>query len=244
MSSGRKKSKPPKIVAPPPTTRVEVSTPSGDRFVTVKNGSTQTFESYLTPETRSTVEASLKGMQTLAQELNQPDAARQNGIDRRAQDFFDLQAANINSQADSIIAKTRSNLAKRFGGAYNATFGTNLLAGLEGNRLGQLAEASKQASLLGEDLYTADENSRVRRFTMFQNYLADLNNQARGLQSNGSTILLNESQRESDLAVQRANLAMQLYNQDMAANNAQARQDRENVLKTSSQVALGILGML
>lgn len=243
MSLGRKKAKEVKIVAPPPITRVEFNSPTGDRYVTTTSGGKQTFESYLNPTTKMTVQESLKGLNQLAKELNQPDPVRQQAIDQRSRDFYDLQATGINRDADAQISKTRSNLAQRFGGAYNATFGTNLLARLEENRLGQLAEAHKQSALLGEDLYRADENSRIRRFSLFQNYLADLNNQARGLQSNGSSVLLSEANRESDLAVQRANLAMQASNQNMTFDAEQARVNRENALRASSQIAMALMAI-
>lgn len=245
MSLGRKKTetKVVKVVAPPPITRVEFNSPTGDRYVTTTKGSNQTFESFLTPTTKLTVEESLKGLQQLAKELNQPDATRQQAITQRSRDFYDLQAAGINSAADAQIAKTRTNLAQRFGGAYNATFGTNMLVQLEGNRLGQLAEAQKQANLLGEDLYKADEDSRIRRFSLFQNYLADLNNQARGLQSNGSSILLNEADRATDLAVQRANLALQASTRNATLEAEQSRVSRENALRASSQIAMALMGV-
>ncbi|WP_373531121.1 hypothetical protein [Vampirovibrio sp.] len=246
MSLGRKQKAPKrevvKIVAPPAITKVEFNSPTGDRYVTTTKGSDQRFESFLTPTTRLTVEESLKGLQNLAKELNQPDPVRQQAINQRSQDFFDLQAAGINSSANDQLSKARTNLAKRFGGAYNATFGTHFLGQLENNRLGQLSEAYKQSGLLGEELYRADEDSRVRRFSLFQNYLADLNNQARGLQSNGSSILQNETQRATDLAVQRANLAMQVSNQNAALQAEQNRQNRESTLRTSSQIALALMG--
>lgn len=246
MSLGRKKkstTKVVKVVAPPPITRVEFNSPTGDRYVTTTQNGQQTFASYLTPTTRSTVEESLKGLQQLARELNQPDPVRQQAITQRSRDFYDLQSADINAAADTQLARTRSTLSRRFGGAYNATFGTNLLAQIEGSRLGQLSEASKQAALLGEDLFRADEDSRLRRFGLFQNYLADLNNQARGLQSNGTSVLLNESQRASDLAVQKANLALQASRQDAQAQAEQDRLNRESALRASSQIALALMGM-
>lgn len=245
MSLGRKKSetKVVKVTAPPAITKVEFNSPTGDRYVTTTRGSKQTFESFLNPSTQLTVQESLKGLQQLARELNQPDAARQQAINQRSQDFFDLQAAGINSAADAQLAKARTSLAQRFGGAYNATFGANMLALMEGNRLGQLAEAQKQSSLLGEDLFRADEDSRVRRFTLFQNYLADLNNQARGLQSSGSSILLNEADRASDLAVQRANLAMQTSARDAALEMELARTQREAALRNTTQIAMALMGV-
>ncbi len=246
MSLGRKKKSTTKIIkvsAPPPITRVEFNSPTGDRYVTTTQNGQQTFQSYLNPTTKQTVAESLKGLQQLAKELNQPDPVRQQAITQRSRDFFDLQSSDINAQTDSQLAKARSSLSKRFGGAYNATFGTNLLAQMEGSRLGQLAEASKQAALLGEDLYKSDEDSRVRRFALFQNYLADLNNQARGLQSNGSGVLMNESQRATDLAVQKANLALQASRQDALTQSEQNRVNRESALRASSQIAMALMAI-
>lgn len=245
MSLGRKKTKTKvvKVEALPPITRVETVSPTGDRFITQTQGGVQTFQSQLAPETQVTVQESLKGLQQLAQSLNQPDAARQNAIDQRSQDFFDLQAKGINADADAQLAQTRVNLAKRFGGAYNATFGVGLLNQLQQNRLSQLSDAHKQAALLGENLYQQDEDSRIRRFSLFQNYIADLNNQARGLQSNGSGVLLSETQRASDLAVQKANLAINASNNDAAASAEQARISRQNALQASSAVVAALLAV-
>ena len=83
----------------------------------------------------------------------------------------------------------------------------------------------------------------MRRFSLFQNYLADLNNQARGLQSNGSSVLLNETQRATDLAVQRANLAMQASNQNASLQAEQNRLNRESALRASSQIAMALMAV-
>lgn len=248
MSLGRKKStktttKAITIAAPTPITKVTVNTPTGDQYVSATQGNDQTFQSNLTPQTQATVQSSLKGLQTLAQQLNQPDAIRQNAINQRTQDFYNLQAKGINDNSDKQIAKTRSNLAQRFGGTYNATFGANFLAQMENNRLSQLSQAQQQAALYGEDLARQDQNNQMQRFSLFQNYLADVNNQARGLQSNGSTLLANANQQATDLAVQRANLALRASNDDAILSQQQAQQDRQAALQTSSQIMMALMAI-
>lgn len=101
MSLGRKKKNTAKVIkvsAPPPITRVEFNSPTGDRYVTTTQNGQQTFQSYLNPVTKQTVEESLKGLQQLAKELNQPDPVRQEAINQRSRDFFDLQSSDINAR--------------------------------------------------------------------------------------------------------------------------------------------------
>lgn len=237
MSTGRKKETKIEVKSPPPITKTVYTNPLGDRFVSSISKSTQTHSSSLSPGTRALVNESVAGLQALARELNRPDAERVRQIDDRSRAFFDLQAQGIHQDVDDALARTRSDLNKRFGGAYNATFGTSLLADIEGSRLGRLSNARKEAALLGEDLFRQDEESRLQRFTLFQNYLNDLNNQSRGLQSSQSSILLNERQRGDDMALARANLAMQAAREDARARADDERKNRESVARIALQVA-------
>lgn len=228
MSSGKKKSTKVKIDAPPQIQQVDFSAPTGDRFLSKTQGNSELFESVLSPQTQGTVNESLNALQNLANEINNPDANRLEEIRQRSQDFYDLQAQGINESTDDTLASTQSSLGKRFGGAYNATFGADLLARIEKNRSQQLASARKEAALFGEDLYQSDEDSRLRRFTMFQNYLTDLNNQARGFQGMGGEILANDRQRATSLALERAKLALQAASLDQ-----RARQSRTSALASA-----------
>lgn len=205
MSSGRKKSKN-KIKAPPPITRTEYNLPTGDNFTTSTEGGTQRFTSSLSGATSNLVRQSQSGLETLAKELRRPSSQRARDIRKRGDDFFDLQAESINENADDLFKRTQSNLNQRFKGSLNSTFGSDLLSKVEDDRLNRLMRSRKESNLLAEDLFKSDEDSRVRRFALFQNYLSDINNQARGLASQGSNVLSSERARATKVAIAEANL--------------------------------------
>ncbi len=234
MSIGRKKTKvsEPKIAAPPAITQGEYTLPTGDRYLSRQQGHREITEALLSPLTRQTVDRGQQAMVQLADELARPDARRMADIQERSQTFFERQARGIHEEADDQVMRAASDLGKRFGGTYNATFGTDLLARLEQNRLEQLAAARLDASLYGEDLARADEESRIQRFQLFQNYLGDLNNQAQNYAALGSNLLQDERNRAQDLAVMRAQLAQnaQRYNQEAELTR---RQQRADLLRTA-----------
>lgn len=225
MPIGRQKSSSSKveIKAPPAIQQIDFNLPTGDRYISSNQGRVETFESQLSPLTQATVSESMSALQNLAQEINQPDSVRQAAIDQRSQDFFNSQARGINEDADLRLSQTQSDLSKRFGGAYNSSFGADMLARVENNRLLRLSDARQQASLLGEDLTQNDQDNRIKRFALFQNYLGDLNNQAQGIQSAGANILQSEQQRATEIASQRANLIsrMQMQDNEIAAQSRQ-----------------------
>lgn len=234
MSLGRKSdSKKSDIKIPQAITSTVYNSPTGDQYISRSQGGSQNFTSNLSPGTQATVNESLSGLQNLARELNAPDNERIAQINTRSRDYYDLQSAGINQDLDDTLARTKSDLNKRFGGSYNATFGTDLLANIEKSRVNQLEDARKQASLYGEDLYQRDEDSRMQRFTLFQNYLSDLNNQARGLQSSGAATLNADRQLQSNAGLQRQEL-IERYN---IQGDAQARKDKETAMRLSSQLA-------
>jgi hypothetical protein len=242
MSQGRKK-KEPKIDAPPAVTTTVYTNPLGDQFTSVTSGGAESHSSRLSSGTQAMADESSNALQSLAKELNMPDERRLQAIGDRSRDYYDLQAGGINQDVDDILSRTKSDLNKRFGGAYNATFGTSLLGDIESNRVDRLVDARKESALLGEDLYQQDEDSRIRRFTLFQNYLNDLNNQARGLQSSNAAILANERGRATDVAVDRANLAYRYAELDQRTRDAQAerdRRDRDTYARMVSRASLGI----
>lgn len=230
MSLGRKKSGSGgevKINAPPAITQYDFTSPTGDQYKSWRKGNTEFGQSFLTPETSRTIQSSKSAMSHLADELNSPDASRLGQIYQASRNFYDLQARNIDSEADAILGQAKSDLSKRFGGAFNATFGTDYLARLENNRLGRLYDAAKEATLFGEDLYSRDEDSRMRRFQLFSNYLNDEYNKATGAATTGSNILQSEANRAQNLAIQRANMANSALNRE-----AQARASRASTLNT------------
>ncbi len=216
MSFGKKKSKTPKIKisAPPAIQQFEFRSPTGDVFKTRQEGTTQVNESQLGDFSQNVVSQSQQGISNLADALKRPDAQRAADIRRRSDDQFQLQAQNINQEADTIFSKARSTLAKRFGGSINSTFGNDLLARLEGNRLGQLTDARRRSNLLGEQLALSDEDSKIRRIGVFQSFLNDLTAQAQGFAQTGSSLLQNENRRASDIAIARASLLQKAATQE------------------------------
>lgn len=245
MSLGRKKKKTKKVVvkSQPTIQTVDYLSPTGDRFTTTVDNGVQSFGSSLGAPTQSIVNESLQGMLDLAKDLREPDGARQEAITQRSRDFYDLQARGINRTADERLFQTQSDLSKRFGGTYNATFGGDLLARMERDRQDRLSDAQKESSLLGEDLYRNDEDSRIRRFSLFQNYLNDLNNQARGLQTSAANTLDSNRQQADTLAIQRATLMNQLQLQDQAIAAQERSQRRLLALQAASNIAGSIAGI-
>ncbi|MGE0201391.1 MAG: hypothetical protein AB7P76_10535 [Candidatus Melainabacteria bacterium] len=228
MASGRNKSV--KIEggsskAPPPITATDYTLPTGDRYQLETRGGQQSLTSALSPDTQGLVGASQTALTDLARSLGQPDTTRARQIARRAQDFFDLQAGGINADSDALSRQAQSTLARRFGGSLNSTFGADLLSRIENDRLNRLSGARKDASLLGEDLFASDEDSRLRRFTLFQNVLGDLNNQARGFASLGSTVQTSDRERVSRLALAQSSL-----DQDFSNNLARTEAARYNAI--------------
>ncbi len=216
MSFGKKKSKSPeiKISAPPRINQFEFRSPTGDIFKTRKEGTTQISESKLGNFSQGVVSRSQRGISDLASALDRPDAQRASDIRKRSDDQFQIQAQGINQDSDTIFSKARSTLAKRFGGSFNSTFGNDFLARIENNRLGQLTDARRRSSLLGEELALSDEDSKIRRIGVFQSFLNDLNAQAQGFSQTGSSLLQNETRRATDLAISRANLLQRASDQD------------------------------
>lgn len=234
MSSGRKKTKAPTIAAPPQVTQYQFNSPTGDLYSTLREGNIESYNSALTAQKQRAVQTSNQALSDLADDLSYRDSRRAEAIESRARDFYDLQADAINSQANDMLSTAKSDLSKRFGGTYNATFGNDFLARMEKNRLNQLSGASKEASLLAEDMYQQDETSRLNRFILFQNFLNDEHNKALNVAGFASDVLQNEANRAQELAIQRASLA-QRANEMNAASDIAARNRRASAI---TQVAL------
>ena len=245
MSLGRKpaKAKAPVIEAPPQMTHFEFLSPTGDQYNVRRDGSSQFATTTLSPLSSQTVQTGQEALLGLADELIAPDNQRVQDIADKSLDYYILQAQGINAQADDILAQAESDLSKRFGGTYNATFGADYLARLENNRLAQLSTAAKEATLFGEDLYAQDEDSRIRRFELFQDYLTTEFDKANAAWSAGSNTLQNEAGRAQDLAVARANLVQNAsrYNQEADLRARQQRLTTLNTLRNTTSQALKML---
>ena len=241
MSSGRKpaKIKAPNISAPPTISQTRFDAPSGDSYLTRQEKGTQITESILSANTRNTVGQAQQALSSLSEELNAPDARRIEDIRQRATDFYDLQADGINQQSDETLGRAASALSKRFGGALNASFGSDLLSRVEADRASQLNSARQQAALYGEDLYSQDENSRMQRYQLFQNYLTDLNGQARSFTSQDAATLQGERERAQTLAMARAQMVQQA-NMANVQNQMQFAAQKQQAIMCYDGAGLGI----
>ncbi|MCE3236563.1 MAG: hypothetical protein K0Q50_2754 [Vampirovibrio sp.] len=241
MTLGRKpeKVKTPVISAPPQITQAEFTAPTLDQYQVTRSGNQQQFDAVLSPLTRQTIQSSQEALQSLADELSASDAQRMLDIAGKGLDYYTLQSQGINAEADGIASKAQSDLARRFGGAYNATFGATYLAGLEQNRLAQLSKAAKEATLVAEDLAAQDEESRVRRFALFQNYLTNEQAKAENAWDLGSHLLQDDAARAQNLAITRANLAQNAmrYNQEAQLQVRQQRLELTKALISSAEKA-------
>ncbi len=241
MTLGRTKNiSAPRISAPPSINNYQFQAPTGDAYAVTRNGNTERSQTFLTPQTQAIVATSQEALGNLASDLNQTDPQRVQDIAQTSQNFYDLQAQNINTNADTLDSQTQSDLAQRFGGAFNATFGTTLLGQQNKNRLNQLYNASKDATLYGQNIYQQDQQNKIQRFQAFGNYINDQNNQAQDATQFGSGILQNEAGRAQNLAISRAQLLQnsQIHNQSAAI---QLRQQRLSLIQ-SLMSAGGSLG--
>lgn len=241
MPLGRKpeKVKAPVINAPPQITNAEFTSPTQDLYQVQRAGEQQQFSATLSPLTRQTVQSSQEALQSLADELNTPDAQRLYDIANKGLDYYTLQSQGINAEADQLVSKAQSDLSKRFGGAYNSSFGAAFLAKLEQNRLSQLSSAAKDAAMVAEQLYTQDEDSRLRRFALFQNFLTTEQSKAENAWELGSHLLQDDAARAQNLAVTRANLAQNAmrYNQEAQLQVRQQRLDLTKALMSAAEKA-------
>jgi hypothetical protein len=218
MPIGRKK-KTTDIQAPPPVSSVSYTSPLGDVFTTVQRGARQLNQVTLSPGSQRLVEDSRLGMQQSVNELGVSTPERLQQIRDRGADFYSGLADVINEESGREQSKLRSQMAQRFGGSLGATFGNDLLARQENNRLRRLTDARQQAGLLGEDLYREDEADRTRRLNAFQNVVNSFQNTAFSSNQLGSTILGSERSRLTDIGLARARMLQQ------ASENANQRAD-------------------
>jgi hypothetical protein len=232
MPIGRKPTrvKMPVISAPPQVTNVEFISPLGDQYGMERQDNKQIADATLSPLTAHTIRTSQEALLDLANEFYAPDSERVQDIADKSLDYFELQAQGINTQADDILSQAQSDLSKRFGGTYNATFGADYLSRLENNRLTQLSNAAKEAALVAEEMYSRDEDSRMRRFGLLSDYLSGEFDKASTVWELGANLLQEDANRAQSLATARANLAQNAmrYNQE---SQLKARQQRLNLMQ-------------
>ena len=240
MPAGRKKTiSAPVIKAPTPLTQYNFTSPTGDSYATVRDGNSQYTQNLLTPQTAATIQASQNGLQGLAQDLAQPSDQMYQNIAQQSQNFYDLQAQNINNESNTMYDQTASDLSHRFGGTYNSTFGALALDQLQKNRLNALYNASKEATMYGQDLYNQDQSNQINRFQVLNNYLNNLYGQAQSSNELGSNLLENEANRAQNLGISQANLAQRAN--ELNQQVAQAAAKRRMALLNGAVAAAGYI---
>ncbi|MDH4378764.1 MAG: hypothetical protein QE263_02515 [Vampirovibrionales bacterium] len=206
MSFGKKKSapKPTAIQAPPPVTTVNYVSPLGDTTATTRSGSTQTTQTTLGPSSQELVSWSQLGSGLELDNLVNPSEGRRQDLQNLADDVYQRQADQINLDTSQLRQTAQGNLSRRFGHSVASTFGNQLLADIEGQGLKQRTDARLSADMLANDLDVQDEERRIQRLNTFQNILNNIDDRSRGLVSTNSSLLQNETNRATDLAIVRA----------------------------------------
>lgn len=226
MSFGKKsKSSKPKIKAPARITNIDFQLPTGDTIQSRVHGNTQTTKTILSGPTKNSVDLSQVGLNRSLSQLGKTEAARSRQVDDVAGRVYNQQKRLIDKDSSQTEGKIRSNLSKTFGSSYNSTFGNHLLGQVYDDRLNRLNDARVQSDLLAENFLDRDEDRKMRRANLFLNILNDINSQSQGLTKLGADLLQNETQRATNVAIQRARLL----------NNYNINQDR---LRTSRQNTL------
>jgi hypothetical protein len=136
--------------------------------------------------------------------LVNPSEARRQDLRTLSDAVYQRQADQINLDTSQLRQTAQTGLSKRFGHSAASTFGNQLLADIDGQGLKQRSDARLSADLLANDLDLQDEDRRIQRLNTFQNMLNSIDDRSRGLISNNSTLLQNETNRATDLAIVRA----------------------------------------
>ncbi|MEB3245879.1 MAG: hypothetical protein VKJ06_07850 [Vampirovibrionales bacterium] len=217
-----------KIKTPPAITRSSFTNPLGDQFITETRGNKVSNRQVFTPFSQALIDSAKTGINSTLQEIQQaqssPDVLR-----RQADDLFNLRAREINQEADALEGRARSNLSRRFGNSLSSTFGSNLLAQLGQNRLNQLDLARGEALDDAAQNLERQQRQRLGRLTTFQTVLSGLSGQSADYGQMGLGPILQERQRSSNLAVDRANLLARVQQGELAQEN-QLRQQRLGLL--------------
>ena len=237
MSFGKKKSapKPTPIKAPAPVTTVNYLSPLGDATTTKRKGSTQTTTTTLGSASQGLVNWGQLGSEMELENLVSPSEARRNDVRDLSNALYQQQADRINLDTSQLRQTAQTGLSKRFGHSAASTFGNQLLAEIDGQGLKQRNDARLSADMLANDLDVQDEARRVQRLNPFQNILSSIEDRSRGLISTNSSLLQNETNRATDLAIVRAK-------QLDAWNAENYRNQRQSLLERMAPAAGRLVG--
>jgi hypothetical protein len=237
MSLGKKKSspKPTAIKSPPPVTTVDYRSPLGDTTSTTRSGNTQTTQTTLGQSSQELVNWGQLGSDIELEALVSPSEARRQDLQALADAVYQRQANQINLDTSQLRQTAQTGLSKRFGHSAASTFGNQLLADIDGQGLKQRSDARLSADMLANDLDAQDEERRIQRLNTFQNILNSIDDRSRGLVSTNSTLLQNETNRATDLAIVRAK-------QLDAWNAENYKNQRQSLLARVAPVAGRVVG--
>lgn len=243
MAFGKKKSKAPKAPAPvaPAMTQVEVRSPLGDAYITRSENGALINEARLSPHSAQLLNDARDELGALTRSLGRSDGDRAASIERASRDLYAREAEAIQKDATVAAEKARSQMARRFGGSLNASFGADQLARLESSRLGALGEARQRSRDVAEGLASQDDASRARRMGLLMDVLNQYNGQAQAAGASGSSLLAAELRRSQDQAESRARL-LRDYQDNVAAARTRRRGLLNGLLTTGGAVLGGTIG--
>ncbi len=220
MAFGRKKESKPKTItikSPPPLTYAEYLDPLGNRFITETQGNQLFTRQLLTPESSALLASAQQGLQQTLQEASDSQS-REDALSRESTRAFQVRSGEINAQADTLESRARQSLSRRFGNSLASTFGANFLATLSQNRLQALSEARVQSEDDALKSYDAQQRQRMNRYGLFASVIDGLSGNASQAGGLGVNPIVQDRNRESQLAVERANLLARVQQGELASS--------------------------
>jgi hypothetical protein len=168
-----------------------------------------TSRTMLSPTNRRILADSQAQLSQLTAELSERPAAEVQQIQSFQDTFFNKLRHAIDTGFADDTDRTRSNLAHRFGGALQSTFGNDLLSRLDQNRLNAVKDAQADSLMAGHDLAADKDTSRLRRIQLLQNQIAGISQSAMDAAERGQ-VFQNVLSRQNTLKPQRRGSMLRL----------------------------------
>lgn len=209
MPFGRKKANPVKIApSGPAVLRTRTGDGQGNLSTSeITPDGTLLTDTQLSPERQALGQLSQRNLTRLATELSQGGTATDRDTARRlSESTYTSLSRTINGESSAQRDLVRSELSRRFGGTTAATFGNELLARVEGERLGSLSQARAEADAAGADQLRDLENARIQRLSVFSKLVEGNSSLAAQLNSRSSSLFQTERSRRQSKSLAVANL--------------------------------------
>lgn len=152
----------------------KVVLPTGDRIVQRYNDGAIEVVPKLSQASKHQLAQSNRAIKQLTNELIRRPGQERELINSQKQLFYDRLRRAIDEASNARVSQTRSDLARRFGGSLNATFGNDLLSRLERERLNATREAQTDSTLFGQYLLNAADQSRLLKLQALQGQMGAL----------------------------------------------------------------------